>query len=124
MIRLENIEVTFGDFAAIPNLDLQVKPGEFFTLLGSVRAAGRRRPCARWRGSSSRLPATVYVDGKEVTRLPSDKRQVGMVFQNYALFPSMSVWENIAFGLRVRKEKSGRERPPGPRHRRAGGPQR
>ena len=39
------------------------------------------------------------MDGKEVTRLPSDKRQVGMVFQNYALFPSMSVWENIAFGL-------------------------
>ena len=48
---------------------------------------------------------SVHVDGKNVTQLPSDKRQVGMVFQNYALFPSMSVWENIAFGLRVRKEK-------------------
>ena len=105
MIRFENIEVTFGDFTAIPGLDLEVKPGEFFTLLGPP-AAGRRRRCAPWPGFIEPSAGEVYVDGKAVTRLPSDKRQVGMVFQNYALFPSMSVWENIAFGLRVRKEKS------------------
>ena len=104
MIRFENIEVTFGDFTAIPNLDLQVEPGEFFTLLGPS-GCGKTTALRTLAGFIEPSAGEVYVDGKAVTRLPSDKRQVGMVFQNYALFPSMSVWENIAFGLRVRKEK-------------------
>ncbi len=105
MIRLDNIEVTFGDFVAIPNLDLHVKPGEFFTLLGPS-GCGKTTALRTLAGFIEPSAGTVHVDGKNVTRLPSDKRQVGMVFQNYALFPSMSVWENIAFGLRVRKEKT------------------
>jgi iron(III) transport system ATP-binding protein len=105
MIRLDNIEVTFGDFVAIPSLDLHVKPGEFFTLLGPS-GCGKTTALRTLAGFIEPSAGTVHVDGKNVTRLPSDKRQVGMVFQNYALFPSMSVWENIAFGLRVRKEKS------------------
>lgn len=104
MIRLENIEVTFGDFTAIPHLDLHVRPGEFFTLLGPS-GCGKTTALRTLAGFIQPSRGTVRVDGKDVTRLPSDKRQVGMVFQNYALFPSMSVWENIAFGLRVRKEK-------------------
>lgn len=104
MIRLEDIEVTFGDFTAIPHLDLQVQPGEFFTLLGPS-GCGKTTALRTLAGFIQPARGTVRVDGKDVTRLPSDKRQVGMVFQNYALFPSMSVWENIAFGLRVRKEK-------------------
>ncbi|VXB00434.1 ABC transporter ATP-binding protein [Arthrobacter sp. 8AJ] len=104
MIRLENIEVTFGDFTAIPHLDLHVQPGEFFTLLGPS-GCGKTTALRTLAGFIQPAGGTVRVDGKDVTRLPSDKRQVGMVFQNYALFPSMSVWENIAFGLRVRKEK-------------------
>jgi iron(III) transport system ATP-binding protein len=104
MIRLENIEVTFGDFTAIPHLDLHVRPGEFFTLLGPS-GCGKTTALRTLAGFIQPTRGTVRVDGKDVTRLPSDKRQVGMVFQNYALFPSMSVWENIAFGLRVRKEK-------------------
>jgi iron(III) transport system ATP-binding protein len=105
MIRLDNIEVTFGDFTAIPRLDLHVRPGEFFTLLGPS-GCGKTTALRTLAGFIQPASGTVHVDGKDVTRLPSDKRQVGMVFQNYALFPSMSVWENIAFGLRVRKEKS------------------
>ncbi|PTT63043.1 ABC transporter ATP-binding protein [Arthrobacter sp. HMWF013] len=105
MIRLDNIEVSFGDFIAIPNLDLHVKPGEFFTLLGPS-GCGKTTALRTLAGFIEPSQGTVHVDGKNVTKLPSDKRQVGMVFQNYALFPSMSVWENIAFGLRVRKEKS------------------
>jgi len=104
MIRLEDIEVTFGDFTAIPHLDLHVQPGEFFTLLGPS-GCGKTTALRTLAGFIQPARGTVRVDGKDVTRLPSDKRQVGMVFQNYALFPSMSVWENIAFGLRVRKEK-------------------
>lgn len=105
MIRLDNIEVSFGDFTAIPNLDLHVRPGEFFTLLGPS-GCGKTTALRTLAGFVEPSRGAVHVDGKNVTRLPSDKRQVGMVFQNYALFPSMSVWENIAFGLRVRKEKS------------------
>ncbi|HEX7201856.1 MAG TPA: ABC transporter ATP-binding protein [Arthrobacter sp.] len=104
MIRLDNIEVSFGDFTAIPHLDLHVRPGEFFTLLGPS-GCGKTTALRTLAGFIQPSAGTVHVDGKDVTRLPSDKRQVGMVFQNYALFPSMSVWENIAFGLRVRKEK-------------------
>ena len=104
MIRLDNIEVTFGDFIAIPGLTLEVKQGEFFTLLGPS-GCGKTTALRTLAGFIEPSAGDVYVDGKAVTRLPSDKRQVGMVFQNYALFPSMSVWENIAFGLRVRKEK-------------------
>ena len=105
MIRLDNIEVSFGDFTAIPNLNLHVKPGEFFTLLGPS-GCGKTTALRTLAGFIEPSRGTVHVDGKNVTRLASDKRQVGMVFQNYALFPSMSVWENIAFGLKVRKEKS------------------
>ncbi|QDY89784.1 ABC transporter ATP-binding protein [Arthrobacter sp. UKPF54-2] len=105
MIRFENIEVTFGDFTAIPGLNLEVKQGEFFTLLGPS-GCGKTTALRTLAGFIEPSAGEVYVDGRAVTRLPSDKRQVGMVFQNYALFPSMSVWENIAFGLRVRKEKA------------------
>lgn len=105
MIRLDNIEVSFGDFIAIPHLDLHVQPGEFFTLLGPS-GCGKTTALRTLAGFIEPSSGTVHVDGKNVTRLPSDKRQVGMVFQNYALFPSMSVRDNIAFGLRVRKEKS------------------
>jgi iron(III) transport system ATP-binding protein len=104
MIRFENIEVTFGGFTAIPGLNLEVEQGEFFTLLGPS-GCGKTTALRTLAGFIEPSSGDVYVDGKAVTRLPSDKRQVGMVFQNYALFPSMSVWENIAFGLRVRKEK-------------------
>ncbi|HET8880499.1 MAG TPA: ABC transporter ATP-binding protein [Arthrobacter sp.] len=105
MIRFENIEVTFGGFTAIPELNLDVRQGEFFTLLGPS-GCGKTTALRTLAGFIDPSAGDVYVDGKAVTRLPSDKRQVGMVFQNYALFPSMSVWENIAFGLRVRKEKA------------------
>lgn len=110
MIQYEDIEVTFGDFTAIPNLNLQVEEGEFFTLLGPS-GCGKTTALRSLAGFVEPSAGDVYVDGKAVTKLPSAKRGVGMVFQNYALFPSMNVWENIAFGLKVRKEgKSERER--------------
>ena len=68
-------------------------------------AAERRRRCAPWQASSSRPRARSTWTARTSPGFPATRRQVGMVFQNYALFPSMSVWENIAFGLRVRKEK-------------------
>ena len=104
MIRYENIEVRFGDHKAIPNLNLEVKQGEFFTLLGPS-GCGKTTALRTLAGFIEPTKGEIYIDGQAATRLPSEKRRVGMVFQNYALFPSMSVWENIAFGLRVRKTK-------------------
>lgn len=103
MIRYENIEVTFDDFVAIPHLDLEIREGEFFTLLGPS-GCGKTTALRTLAGFISPSGGDVFVDGKRVTHLSSDKRSIGMVFQNYALFPSMNVWENIAFGLKVRKE--------------------
>ncbi|WP_069956236.1 ABC transporter ATP-binding protein [Nesterenkonia massiliensis] len=102
MIRYENVGVQFGDFTAIPDLSLEVAKGEFFTLLGPS-GCGKTTALRTLAGFVTPTRGDVYVDNKRVTHLPSDKRQVGMVFQNYALFPSMNVWENIAFGLKLRK---------------------
>lgn len=102
MIRYDNIEVTFGDFCAIPCLNLEIKEGHFFTLLGPS-GCGKTTALRALAGLVEPTKGSIFIDGKDVTRLPSDKRQLGMVFQNYALFPTMSVRDNIAFGLKVHK---------------------
>ncbi len=102
MIRFDHIQVTFDSFTAISDLNLEVSEGEFFTLLGPS-GCGKTTALRTLAGLVNPSGGDIHIDGKKVTSLPSDKRGVGMVFQNYALFPSMSVWENIAFGLKVRK---------------------
>ncbi len=102
MIRFDEIQVTFDSFTAISDLNLEVLEGEFFTLLGPS-GCGKTTALRTLAGLVTPSSGNIHIDGKKVTMLPSDKRGVGMVFQNYALFPSMSVWENIAFGLKVRK---------------------
>lgn len=104
MIRFDNVEVIFDKFTAIPGLSLEVHEGEFFTLLGPS-GCGKSTALRTIAGFVSPHRGQVLIDGKDVTRVPADKRGVGMVFQNYALFPSMSVWENIAFGLKVKRVK-------------------
>ncbi|WP_150307245.1 ABC transporter ATP-binding protein [Planctomonas psychrotolerans] len=104
MIRYDNIEVRFGDHVAIPDLNLEIGRGEFFTLLGPS-GCGKTTALRTLAGFIEPSRGDISIDGEIATRLPSEKRRVGMVFQNYALFPSMSVEENIAFGLRVRKTK-------------------
>ena len=109
MIRYEDIEVSFDDFVAIPQLDLDIREGEFFTLLGPS-GCGKTTALRTLAGFIDPSRGDVFVDGKRVTHLSSDKRSIGMVFQNYALFPSMNVEENIAFGLKVRRESKAETR--------------
>jgi iron(III) transport system ATP-binding protein len=104
MITFDDIEVTFGDHVAIPGLDLEIGEGEFFTLLGPS-GCGKTTALRTLAGFIEPSRGDIHIDGRVATRLPSEKRRVGMVFQNYALFPSMTVRQNIGFGLAVRHTK-------------------
>ena len=102
MITFDDIGVRFGDVDAISHVNLHVEEGEFFTLLGPS-GCGKTTALRTLAGFVTPTSGSVHIDGKDVTRLPSDKRGVGMVFQNYALFPTMSVRENIAFGPSIQR---------------------
>ena len=102
MVKFENIEIKYGDFVAIENLNLDIKEGEFFTFLGPS-GCGKTTSLQALVGFLSPSKGKVYVGDKDVTNLPVEKRNIGMVFQSYALFPTMSVYDNIAFGMKVKK---------------------
>ena len=102
MVKFENIEIKYGDFVAIENLNLDIKEGEFFTFLGPS-GCGKTTSLRALVGFLSPSKGKVYVGDKDVTNLPVEKRNIGMVFQSYALFQSMSVYDNIAFGMKVKK---------------------
>lgn len=104
MIKLEQIEVTFGNFVALKNINIHVKEGEFFTFLGPS-GCGKTTTLRTITGFIKPSGGTVSVRGVDITNTPIEKRNIGMVFQSYALFPTMSVYENIAFGLKVQKMK-------------------
>lgn len=102
MIKLENISVKFGDFEALKGINIHVQEGEFFTFLGPS-GCGKTTTLRTITGFLTPSAGRVYVRGQDITDIPVEKRNVGMVFQSYALFPTMSVYENIAFGLKVKK---------------------
>ena len=102
MVKFENIEIKYGDFVAIENLNLDIKEGEFFTFLGPS-GCGKTTSLRALVGFLSPTKGKVYVGDKDVTKLPVEKRNIGMVFQSYALFPTMTVYDNIAFGMKVKK---------------------
>ncbi|WP_143322033.1 ABC transporter ATP-binding protein [Clostridium sp. HBUAS56010] len=102
MIKLKNIEVNFGSFTALNNINIDIKEGEFFTFLGPS-GCGKTTTLRTITGFLNPAKGSISVRGKEITHQPVEKRNIGMVFQSYALFPTMSVYENIAFGLKVKK---------------------
>jgi len=102
MIHLSNIKVNFGDFTALHDITMTVEKGEFFTLLGPS-GCGKTTTLRTITGFIKPVAGRVMVNDEEITNLQVEKRNIGMVFQNYALFPTMSVYENIAFGLKVKK---------------------
>ncbi len=105
-VRLERVTKRFGDVTAVDDLSLIVERGEFFALLGPS-GCGKTTTLRMIGGFEEVSAGAVYLGGVDVTDLPPFKRNVNTVFQNYALFPHLDVYENIAFGLRRRRVTDG-----------------
>ena len=101
-IELENIGKQWGATHALQGIDLQVDEGSFCVLLGPS-GCGKSTTLRIIAGLEQPTSGSVTIGGRDVTRLPPSQRQIAMVFQNYALFPHLSVADNICFGLQVRK---------------------
>lgn len=101
-IELRNLTKLFGDVVAADHVNLTIEDGEFFTLLGPS-GCGKTTTMRLIAGLEFPTEGKVFFDGRDVTELPSFERNTGMVFQNYALWPHLKVFENVAYGLNVRK---------------------
>ncbi|MFE2033576.1 ABC transporter ATP-binding protein [Streptomyces scopuliridis] len=107
-VRLSGISKTYGSFHAVKPLDLTVPQGSFFALLGAS-GCGKTTTLRMIAGLEEPTTGTVFLGDKDVTGLPPYKRPVNTVFQSYALFPHLDIYENVAFGLRRRGIKSVRK---------------
>jgi len=103
-IRFQSVHKSFGDFAAVDGVDLEVKDGEFMVLLGPS-GCGKTTLLRCLAGLERIDGGRVYIGDRDATDLPPRRRRIAMVFQSYAVFPHMKVYDNIAFGLRMQKEK-------------------
>ena len=99
---LRDLRKSFGSAVAVDGVDLEVRRGEFVTLLGPS-GSGKTTTLRMIAGFMSPTGGTIEIDGEDMTRVPPYRRDVGMVFQNYALFPHMTAAQNVAFPLRMRK---------------------
>lgn len=104
-VRAENLSKSFGDTHVTKNLNFTIKHQEFLTLLGAS-GCGKTTTLRLVLGSIFPDSGRIYFNGEDVTDIPCYKRNVGIVYQDYALFPHLNVYENIAFGLKVKKEKN------------------
>ena len=101
-VRLDRVTKLFGDVAAVDDLSLDIRTNEFFSLLGPS-GCGKTTTLRMIGGFEDPSYGTVYLGGMDVTDLPPYRRDVNTVFQSYALFPHLDVFENVAFGLRRKK---------------------
>jgi len=92
----------YGDFTALKGVSLEIKPGEFFTLLGPS-GCGKTTLLRMIAGFNTVEGGSIYFDDKMINNLEAHKRDIGMVFQNYAIFPHLTVAENVAYGLKAKK---------------------
>lgn len=102
-LTLSNISKYFGDFTAVRDFNLEVERGEFVSFLGPS-GCGKTTTLRMIAGFETPTSGMIAIDGEDITNKAPSQRNVGMVFQSYALFPNMTVAENIGFGLRIRKE--------------------
>jgi spermidine/putrescine ABC transporter ATP-binding subunit len=102
MIELRNVTKCYGDIVANDHINLRIRRGELMTLLGPS-GCGKTTALRCITGHNTPDEGRVYIDGEDVTDLPTHKRELGMVFQNFALFPHMTVYENVEFPLMIRR---------------------
>ena len=103
-VRLVDVVKKFGEAVAVDHIDLEVRDGEFFSLLGPS-GCGKTTTLRMIGGFEAPTSGLIELQGQDVTWLPPYKRNVNTVFQNYALFPHLTIYENVAFGLRRKKVK-------------------
>ena len=109
-VRLVGLHRQYGQVVALDGLDLTIEPGELVVLLGPS-GCGKTTTLRLLAGLEDADAGTITVGGKEITHVPANRRDMGMVFQAYSLFPHMTVSQNVAFGLRLRRvSKAERER--------------
>lgn len=101
-VSFRSVSKAYGEVAALGQVDLEIKPGEFVALLGPS-GSGKTTLLNIAAGFIEPTTGQVFIGDQDVTQLPPRRRNIGMMFQSYALFPHLSVFENIAYGLRVRK---------------------
>ncbi len=101
-VRLERVTKDFGETVAVDDLSLDIPEGEFFSMLGPS-GCGKTTTLRMIGGFEEPTRGTIYLKGRDVTDLPPYKRDLNTVFQSYALFPHLNVYENVAFGLRRKK---------------------
>lgn len=102
LIEIRNVSKHFPDNPVLHNINLEVKNGEFLTLLGPS-GCGKTTLLRLISGFEEPSSGAIYLDGRDVTGVPSHERHINTVFQSYALFPHMDVFNNVAFGLRCKK---------------------
>ena len=101
-IQIDNVTKAYGKNIVIQGLSAEIQPGEFFTLLGPS-GCGKTTLLRMIIGFNSIEGGEIRVDGKVINQIPTNRRNMGMVFQNYAVFPHMSVRDNVAYGLKTRR---------------------
>ena len=102
VIILKDITKKFRNTTAVKGLSVEIREGELVCLLGPS-GCGKTTTLRALVGFLEPSAGQILIDGKDVTHTPVEKRNIGMVFQSYALFPTMTVYENLAFGLKVKK---------------------
>ena len=108
-ITITGLRKEFGSVVAIDSLDIAIRSGEFLALLGPS-GSGKSTVLMSIAGFEVPTAGRILIDGQDCTRLPPNRRNIGMVFQNYTLFPHMSVLDNVAFPLRMRNVPSAERR--------------
>ena len=103
-VFLEDLTLAYGKSVAVEGLTLGIRKGELVALLGPS-GCGKTTTMRAVAGLLAPRSGSIRLDGRDVTRVPPSKRGVGLVFQSYALFPHLTVYENVAFGLRLRRDR-------------------
>ena len=101
-LSLKNLRIAYGDSVAVPNLSIDIHKGELLALLGPS-GCGKTTTMRAIAGLLTPVSGQIILDGKTITATPANRRGIGLVFQAYALFPHLSAFENVAFGLRMQR---------------------